>query len=41
MGQFFDECLVVVDLLVHGLDCLAQSVDLVVERLDTLHQLRS
>jgi hypothetical protein len=47
VGQFLDQRLVAVDLLAHGLngfthrfDRLAQRIDLVVECLDTLHQLR-
>nr|WP_280640142.1 hypothetical protein [Pseudomonas viridiflava] len=47
MGQLLDHCLIAVDLLAHRLNGfthrlyrLAQRVDLVVERFDTLHQLR-
>lgn len=47
VGQFLDHRLIAVDLLAHRLngfthrfDRLAQRVDLVVKRLDTLHQLR-
>ena len=40
MGQLLDNRLVAVDLLAHGLNRLAKRVDLLVECLDTLHQLR-
>jgi len=40
VGQFLDHRLVAVDLLAHRLNRLAQHVDLMVECLDTLHQLR-
>ncbi len=40
VGQFLDQRLVAVDLLAHRLNGLTQRVDLMVEGLDTLHQLR-
>jgi len=40
VGQLLDHCSVATDLLAHRFNRLAQRADLMVERLDTLHQLR-